>query len=552
MRLIGRDHPQPDSLPASSYGVRNLSPHPHGFVGPGIARPKLFLAAHEIHPRIEAQEYHPCAFQNLLESTTPRSGNSVRNLMASIVSETRDAVMSSNQVLLHDVGQIYRLLGQHSEQLRELQNTLDSQHGIIKPTVSHSGRSATSSDVPIEQAEEQDMGDQDSCISDIFFECVSRFSTGGLESSMISNNERFLGSPQYAFEQNSSFHPEEYFMSRSSERLVLIAMANNKQEVHTLKCFLLYAATPRRWHRICVYATIKSNSGNEDNGWRIECPDLGSTNTFQLLPKMLQSTLEDLLLDVELFDPVTRVHVSLSEGSSREILYDPRTIRSTEDYEEIDVIDEENDLEELQDIGCVQYRESEVATISRMETYVFAVCVKGQRYMERRAPFAYADDHKENLFKVFFKDLKLLHRLRGCPGIVQFAGAVLDDSGTHLKGYLYEHIPYQLRDVFDTATSRGERIQWPIREEWAKQIISAIAHVHGKGLIIGSLSLYELGLREDETIVVTHLQSSIEYVQDFQNRLPPEVREARRNEDPSTKLRLNFRTDVFQLGRVLW
>ena len=469
------------------------------------------------------------------------------------MSETRDAVVSNNRALLHDVGQIYRLLGQHSEQLRELQHAIENQHRSLKNLSPHSKFSEIPGDAHNEQREQQYVSDQDSCISTIFFDCVSRFSPDDLDLSDGNNQLTFLGTPQYAFEQNASFHPEGYTLNRPFERLLVFAVLETRKSAHTLECFLLYAATPRRWHRIHAYVTIKKNSeNNEDTDGAITFRASHYAHANQPLPKMLLSTLEDLLLETELFDPVTRVHALFSEGPSGEMLYDPRTIRSAEDYEEIDLINEEDKTEELQDLRCVEYRESEVATICPQGIYVFIVCVKHRRYLDRRAPFAYAGHHKTNRFKTFFQDLKLMHFLRGCPGVAQFAGVVLDDSGKHLKGYLYEHASYKLQNVLSAAEFEGKRIQWPLREEWAKQTLEAIAHLHGKGLVIGSLCFFHVNLRENGTVILTHLQNSIQIDIDSSGRLPPEVREARKNLGPNLEFRPNFRTDVFQLGKVLW
>ena len=76
--------------------------------------------------------------------------------------------------------------------------------------------------------------------------------------------------------------------------------------------------------------------------------------------------------------------------------------------------------------------------LSRISSSSYHVLIGTQKCIEQKAPFAAAGRQGEKGFRDFCQDLKLLHSLRGCAGVVLFVGVVLDETGRHLKSYLYE------------------------------------------------------------------------------------------------------------------
>ena len=152
-----------------------------------------------------------------------------------------------------------------------------------------------------------------------------------------------------------------------------------------------------------------------------------------------------------------------------------------------------------------------------------------------------------------FNDLKLLNSLRGCSRGVQFIGVVLDETRLHLRSYLYESPAIiNLGRVFNVASANSETIPWSIREIWSRQIVDAVSEIHSTGFVIGVLSLKTVGLRADRTAILTQLKPSIRHVPNKKGFMPPELRNSLRDGDCTHRQTTNFRTDIFQLGYILW
>ena len=88
---------------------------------------------------------------------------------------------------------------------------------------------------------------------------------------------------------------------------------------------------------------------------------------------------------------------------------------------------------------------------------------------------------------------------------------------------------------------------------WARQIINAIVDVHSKGIILGVLELNWFGVRADGTAVLTFLKGSWSHLRNLFGQMPPELRSSPQSYGVATRNKtMNFRTDVFQLGLILW
>ena len=190
---------------------------------------------------------------------------------------------------------------------------------------------------------------------------------------------------------------------------------------------------------------------------------------------------------------------------------------------------------------------------SRISSSCYHVLVETRECVERKAPFASAGKQGENVFQNSFNDLKLLNSLRGCTGVVQLIGVVLDETRMHLKSYICESPAIMsLKRVLTFANSKSEIIPWPIREVWSSQIVKAVSEFHSKGLTVGVLELSSVGLRADGTAILTCLQTAQRHLQDGKGHIPPELRKTSESDEAARRRTMNFRTDIFQLGYILW
>ena len=243
----------------------------------------------------------------------------------------------------------------------------------------------------------------------------------------------------------------------------------------------------------------------------------------------------------------------MKEDENGGIVVESCPIEVAEDLLEKEMSDEDQILQDIEDLGCEKFLEPQILVKSRISSSCYRVGVDTHEYVERKAPFASAGKQGENGFQDSFNDLKLLNSLCGCTGVVQLIGVVLDETRMHLRGYLYESpaIP-SLSRVFTFANSKSETIPWPMREIWSSQIVKAVSEVHSRGKVLGVIEINSVGLRADGTAILTRLQSSQRYLQNENGQMPPELRTITKGDEAAQHKDMNFRTDVFQLGHVLW
>ena len=472
--------------------------------------------------------------------------------MINLVHDTRNALLSGNRELSQDIARIYRTLGQHSAQLQALYHaTRMVQQSVAKIALRPSMTIFSNHRVHDENAEVTTNQEADDCTIDIFFDCVSRISEENSQTILKSLCAKFSGCLSSYFERGSSYFPEIYTSnSAPGENLFLAATAVPGQ--YMTRFYLHYMVNPRRWHRINMCMITTDIAGDTMNSVVVEGDSLDQK--IQVLPRAFRCLIDALLPDVELFDPVTSLQVSLVTTSSGELNYNPLTVRSTEDYYEMTLLGEEQILEDIQSMGCKQHQESDVITISRITSSRFRVQVGSMLCTEQKAPFAHAGQQIENGFHNFVEDLKLLWTLRDVAGVVRFEGVVLDDEKRHLKGYLHEEDFVGLDRLLEKARSNKDLIPWPQREAWGKRIIEIVHEIHSKNLFIGNFRLENINIRADGTLALSHLQHSIRRIWPFLGFMPPELREisVTDSQTASSSSCLSQRTDIFQLGFVLW
>ena len=273
-----------------------------------------------------------------------------------------------------------------------------------------------------------------------------------------------------------------------------------------------------------------------------------------MIPKLLGTPLEKLVREMENFSCVTNVFVNLRENENGQIAADMTRVEKAENTLERHMCDENKILQEIEHLGCPQFVESQVVFKAQLSCYRYKVWVGDRDLTECKVPFASAGLQGENLFDDFVGEVKRLTSLRGCRGIVQFLGVILDDTRRHIKGYLYEApvIP-NLRLLIGLANSQSKPIPWAVRELWIGQIVAAMSNVHARGLVIGALNINRISIRADATVVLDLSECAHRQLPTQRDRLPPEL--WRMNFDTcrvSRNTPLNFQTDVFQLGHLIW
>jgi hypothetical protein len=149
---------------------------------------------------------------------TPSSGGpSVQSIreqtlgaVTTLVEETQHAIILGNDPLHRHLAQIYRELGRNRAQLQRLARIL----GTYEASGRERSRTPSRTNTPAEDTDATEVRNfhelslyADYDATDIFFDCVSRYSEDESDTSIKRSRARFSGSPDYFFEASSKFFP---------------------------------------------------------------------------------------------------------------------------------------------------------------------------------------------------------------------------------------------------------------------------------------------------------------------------------------------------------
>jgi hypothetical protein len=504
---------------------------------------------------------HIPVFQS--KKQAPSSGSStVRSIreqtlsaVTAIVEETQHAVILGQHDLHHRLAQIYCELSKDREQLKRLAlllepNEVPERKRIRTPSRPSSpvGNSKDTKIRCVEQLSPHASHD----ITDLFFGCVTAYSDKGTNTTFQRSRARFSGAPNYFFEGSPNYFPEQYsIVSKLLNKVVVAAMfeVSSTSTYRLHKYYLVYPEAARTWRRVIICATIVTSSPDSCFS-RMSSPAM-EEGAERTLPGNLQSLLERALKGKALLETVTNITLTVIEDSSG-ISIDDTALKITEDLDESKKSNDDRILQDISDLGCPRYVQNDISVRSRQYPFTYLVQIGSQPFVEHKIPFAMAGLPGENKVSDFFDEIKMLHALRDCRGVIKFGGVVLDDTQKNLTSYLcvwpalgrFGNITQAIR----LAEAKGERIPWAIRETWAKQVVAAVAEVHEKGFVVGNFSHDSVIIKADGTAALNPRKSR----QDVNGygRVAPELRSSPWN-SPSPK-ELTFRTDIFQLGHVLW
>lgn len=370
---------------------------------------------------------------------------------------------------------------------------------------------------------------------------------GELHSSTVRSQEEFSRSPTSHFETSTSWRPYRYTSDgRFSKQLFVYAIKQMGRASWSTKYFLAYAEIPWQWHRVIVIAA--SACGRETSIGSVTIPNSNEC-TRKLLPKNVEMQLIPLISRVKHFASVTAISIIFHDGLSTGLVPGPCKVEELKDKVELEHDTHDQTIQDLQDLGCSIVLESGVVVRARMASSIFDVWVGFSRYAEQKVPFATAGKEGENGLIEFLADMKTLHCLRSYTSIARFGGVVLDDRRRRVKGYLSELPAIRMTKLFATLKNESEELPWLLRQAWAVQIVKIVAGLHRRDRIVGGLDISRFGVREDGRVVLTRFSTSHRQLGNAKGVMPPELRQTL---DKHSNNVSNFKTDILQLGYVLW
>ena len=361
-----------------------------------------------------------------------------------------------------------------------------------------------------------------------------------------------FGAPEYYLERRRSFYPELYTTDYAFQgRIVVVAIMDSARHRLTRNYFLMYAESPRLWRKVILSIPLESLGCSR----RVEIPD-----NLEYITKLLSPGLQKLLTvqfpTIKFVDPVTSLHMSLEKNHEGEFKICSPGVKVTYDSLETSKHDSKKILQKLANRGCPRYLESEVSRKCQVETSCYIVWNGSRMCLEHVAPFASAGLTDDNGFHDFITHLEVhCQKLHGCGGALEFIGVVTDDTGYHLKGYLLEYPSYTLRTLTASVISARSNVPMSVREYIAREAIRAVAAIHHRGVLLRYLGRGQVMLTSNLKVVFNIPKISVIHgaVQGHKN-MPPELRKIPMNASSQLQVEdlVNFSTDIFQLGLVLW
>ncbi|KAL8785689.1 MAG: hypothetical protein Q9213_003248 [Squamulea squamosa] len=290
------------------------------------------------------------------------------------------------------------------------------------------------------------------------------------------------------------------------------------------KFFLTFAETPQKWRRVtvsCDYRDAPIDSLERD---------IQSLQSQRDKSARIYESIRASLPDVQFYDTVTNLKLETRD----ERLH----VHVTEDVNEIIPYPSTNVLRYL---DCRRVKESDLCFEAHMSGFVYKVSVGGEIFIKKEIPGPDSVDE-------FLYEINALANLLGSNNVVQFQGLVIDEHNTLVKGLLISFAEQgALVDMLYDHKEGKERLSWPRRERWAKQIVQGLADIHEAGFVQGDFTLSNIVIDENDEAKIIDI-----------NRRgcpvgwePPEISRLVESSQ-RISMYIGVKSDLFQLGMVLW
>ena len=348
----------------------------------------------------------------------------------------------------------------------------------------------------------------------------------GQGSGIITTHERALTSlPSVTMQL-----PENYSSDVSDNLILLNKSMHFKDRSYPDKFFLTYMDSASAWRKLtisCNFENLLANSmlinvkklqyQRDKANFLLEIL-WGSLPSLRLCPTVTNLRLQEL--DGQL-------HVHVTEDSNEAIPY-PRV-----------------SLVRFLDIPWYTMRDVEV--IQHLGGFSSRVKIRGQSQ-----DYVLAQVPSPMRVEDFLRELIYLYSLNGNPDIISLYGVVVESESDDRDGRVIARlVTFAARGalvdiVYDARQQDG--ISWELREKWTCQIVRGLAAFHGKGYVYGDFDMTSIHIDEhDNAQIGTNYTIGLPSV----GWESPEIcllQEAGLKIDPF----VNQKSDVFQLGMVLW
>ena len=291
------------------------------------------------------------------------------------------------------------------------------------------------------------------------------------------------------------------------------------------KFFVTYAETRTKWRRLTVSLDYR-NAPEGSLEANLSTLHYQRDKSFQIYESIRES-----LPDIQYYNTVTNLKLETSADDGQ------LHVHVREDANEI-IQYPSTDL--FRHVRARKYRESELEFISHLSGFVYKVRADGEVVIKKEIPGPDTVDE-------FLYEVNALDSLLGCKHVVQLEGLVTDESESIVKGLLISYASQgALVDMLFDFRNTPE-LPWYRREKWARQIVQGLSDIHEAGFVQGDFTLSNIVIDENDDAVIIDI-----------NRRgcpvgwePPELGKLI-DSGQRIGMCIGVKTDIFQLGMVLW
>jgi hypothetical protein len=373
--------------------------------------------------------------------------------------------------------------------------------------------------------------------------------SGPTQPSRIPSTQR--ATPAGLLERSKSFLPARYTLQNGVPSLFGYHHRELQATEYTRvsQFAILFVQDPNKWTRLTISITVTM----ESRYWHVD-----KVNTTELIPKRVYQLPDRVTSRVIQFlrshsTLPHDVHLSILFGSQAECetigKRSASTARLTKPLFDVTaylrVI-----TRQVKHFCCPWFYERQLdqRPLYTCPTNLFIAFFDSRWVMEHR--FGSSQVHIDADFYM----LKVLHCLEGAPRINPFVGVVLDDDTGIITAFLCEFpAKGELFYLLKQTEISGQPTNWGRRVKWCQQIVQAVAKVHSKGFVVGSLAESPQcpfgvdGL--DNAVLCRRIRKSFVYRESKTGVLPPECRNQAYS---GAYIEATAETDIYQLGLQLW
>ena len=292
------------------------------------------------------------------------------------------------------------------------------------------------------------------------------------------------------------------------------------------KFFLTYADEPNKWRRLTVSIDYR-NAQPDSLELEIKQQPYQRDKSAYIF-----KSIRDSLQDIKFYSTVTNLKLQTTDGRIH--------VHVSEDKQEIIQYPSVSRIAHLPET-VRRYKEGDIEFDSHMSGFVYLVrCPEGRRLVKKEIPGPEAVDE-------FLYEIEALYHLLDSPHVIHLEGLVISDDGTLVKGLLIKHAQEGALVDLLYDFQHGDYLPWQRRAQWAKQIVAGLNDLHEAGFTQGDFTLSNIVIDVEDNAKIIDINRRGCPLGWEPPELLPNIRVGQH-----ISMRIGPKTDLFQLGMVLW